>query len=497
MKQLKRLASVLIIFVLSGCASGIDFIANRTFLPNEGIREATHEVWTERRAGFTTKDGIRLLADIHHPQGLEKTPTVLVRIPFTKTYFNVLRSDVIGRYWASRGYTVVIQGTRGRYESDGEFYPLIHERNDGLETLDWLEKQPWFDGRLAMWGGSAFGHTQWSISDQKQTGADAYFIQIASTDFRQMFFPGNAFSLESALYWTVRSRGERDRDVSYDDLEGSFSVLPLIEADNMAIGDTPFYDDWLLNKQNEVYWQQIDGNKRAVDVQAPVLLLGGWFDPFLPTQLNDFEEITSQANKKISDETRLIIGPWGHAANVDLPGAEDDIPYRAASVAPSIPWFDHHLGVTDAPLDMARVKIFVMGINQWRDENEWPLARTRYGSLFLHSDGNAGSLQGDGLLTLDPPVSKEVADEYRYDPLASTPTAGGAMLGDRAGVKIQNGIENREDVLVYSTKKLTKSVEVTGPVKAVLYVSTDAVSTDFTVKLVDVHPNGTAYNLIR
>ena len=125
-----------------------------------------------------TSDGIQLLADVHHPKGLKKTATILVRIPFTKTFGNRGRSDVIGRYWARRGYTVVVQGTRGRYESGGQFYPLINERKDGIETLRWLAQQPWYDGRLAMWGASSFGHTQWAIADQIPLGPDALFIQI-------------------------------------------------------------------------------------------------------------------------------------------------------------------------------------------------------------------------------------------------------------------------------------------------------------------------------
>ena len=136
--------------ILSNWTSIIDFIADQFFLPNQGIREASYETRTQRSVGFTTNDGIKLLADVHHPKGLKKTATILVRIPFTKTFGNRGRSDVIGRYWARRGYTVVVQGTRGRYESGGQFYPLIHEREDGIETLHWLEQQPWYDGRLAM-----------------------------------------------------------------------------------------------------------------------------------------------------------------------------------------------------------------------------------------------------------------------------------------------------------------------------------------------------------
>ncbi len=471
-------------FILSGCAAFSDFAANQFFLPNEGIRKASYNVWTERRVGFTTSDGVQLLADVHHPKGLGKTPTILVRVPFTNTFGNRFRSDVIGRYWASRGYTVVIQGTRGRYESGGYFYPLVYERQDGIETLEWLSLESWYNDQLVMWGGSAFGHTQWAVADQ--LAPDALFIQIASTNFRKMFYPGNAFSFESALYWAIRSRGQEDRDVDIASLEKGIQSLPVIQADDVAIGDTDFYNDWLTNKDNDDFWERIDGVKRTETLQAPVLLMGGWFDPFLPTQIEDFKNIINNAKGKVASETRLIIGPWGHALSLQIPKTLKKFPYRKASLAPSIPWFDHQLGLTEQSLLMPRIRLFVMGINEWRDENEWPLTRTEYTPFYLHDMGR-----------LNDELSEENVepDQFDYDPLNPVPSAGGAMLGIRAGIRAQNDIETRDDVIVYSTYPLSKPIEVTGHIRAVLYVSTDAVSTDFTAKLVDVYPDGTAYNL--
>ena len=485
----------LFLFGPTGCSSIVDFFANQLFLPNQGVREASHQVGTTRRVGFTTRGGIQLLADFHRPMGLEQAPTILVRIPFTKTFSNQLQSDVVGRYWASRGYNVIIQGTRGRYESGGKFYPLRHEREDGIETLRWLGQQPWHDGRLAMWGGSAFGHTQWAVADQTSPGPAAFFVQIVSTSFRKMFFPGGAFSLESAVYWAIRSRGPEDRTVNNQDLEKGVNEFPIIESDDRAIGDTKFFNDWVQNEHNDNYWRIIDGERRTETLQAPALLLAGWFDPFLPSQIEDFIDITTNAKKEVASETRLIIGPWGHATSVMAPGMKKAILYRSESIAPSIPWFDYHLRVSQDPLNMPHVKIFVMGKNHWRNENEWPLARTKYTSYYLHSKGSANSLNGDGWLDNSPPVTSEPPDSYIYNPLHPVPSAGGAMLGDRSGIFKQNTLETRSDVLVFSTPHLSKPLEVTGPVRAVLYVSTDAPSTDFTAKLVDVHPDGSAFNI--
>lgn len=464
-------------------------------LPNEGIRKPEYSVFKESNISFTTRDNIVLAADIYHPKGLTKTATILVRIPFTKTLLNELFSELIARYWASRGYTVVIQGTRGRYKSEGKFYPLLHEREDGIDTLKWIAQQSWYDGRLGMWGGSSFGHTQWAIADQINPGPQALMIQIASASFRDMFYRGGAFSLESALFWAMRSRGEQDQDVDILALDKGAKHLPVIDAIDVAIGKTDFFRDWRLNQHNDLYWKKIEGTHAAESLKSPILLMGGWFDPFLPAQLDDYRNIILHANESIANETRLIIGPWKHADSVKLPPNRLEIPYRHATIAPSIPWFDHQLGSKKNPLNMPRVSIFIMGINQWRNENEWPLARTQYVSYFLKSKGEANTLHGNGILEPDDSMVGAVSDEFIYDPMNPVPTTGGAMLSERAGIQLQNEIEKRPDVLVYSTPPMTNDTEVTGPVRALLYVSTDAPSTDFTVKLVDVYPDGSAYNL--
>ncbi len=493
--------------MLSGCAPALDFYAEHYFFDRSATRPATFNVVTKTGVGFTTSDGIRLVANIYLPAGLEHAPTILVRIPLTKNFTNELRVQTIARHWARRGYAVVIQGTRGRYLSGGEFYPLVNERQDGIETLKWLASQPWYDGRLAMWGGSAFGYTQWAVSDQRDPGPSAFSIQIASSNFRQMFCPGNAFSLESALYWTIRSRGEEDREVDLRDLVRGVSRLPISEADDVAIGDTDFYNDWVMNCENNKYWSAIDGRNRASQIVAPALLIGGWFDPFLPSQLEDFVTISGTASEKVATQSRLIIGPWGHAQSVKLPRADVEIPYRADSVTLSTPFFDQQLAislaaslagsaaVSEKAVPQPRVRIFVLGANRWRDENEWPLARTKYTPYYLSSAGNAPTLYGDGSLGPDSIASPVAYDSYTYDPANPVPTAGGALLSERAGVLPQNDIEARRDVLVYSTSALSQPLEVTGPVKAVLFVSTDAPSTDFTAKLVDVYPDGVAYNI--
>ncbi|MEQ1662487.1 MAG: CocE/NonD family hydrolase [Thiobacillus sp.] len=486
------LAMLLVGLTLSGCQS----LVSSFVLPKEGIRVSEYPVSRDHDAVMTTSDGVNLVANIYRPAAAGKFPTILVRIPFTQTWKNNLTADVIGHFWASRGYNVAIQGTRGRYKSGGTFYPLRNERQDGIETLHWLSQQSWFDGRLGMWGGSAFGHTEWVLADQESPGPSVLLIQIASTNFYGMFHPGGAFSLESALFWAARSHGSADVDPSFDDLERGFNSFPLIEADNRAVGEIPFFNDWALHTDKDDYWQSVDGEQRARTLKAPVLLMAGWSDPFLPTQLRDFEDIQQYAAPKVAKGSRLIIGPWTHADPIRFPDGSEGGSYRVASLEPTIAWFDHTLrGDPLEPRWQTPVRLFIQGENTWRDEQEWPLKRTVFTPYYLRSQGHANTAAGDGKLSASPPDKPEPADQYRYDPLSPTPTRGGAMLGPRAGMHQQNGVEERSDVLVYSTDPLQTDREVTGQIKAGLFVNTSAPSTDFTVKLVDVYPDGQAYNV--
>jgi putative CocE/NonD family hydrolase len=482
--------------VLLGLLCGCQSLADHYVQPHDGVRPATDSVRIEHGAAMTTADGVKLVADIYLPQSHRPSPTILVRIPFSRSFQNDLGAAAIARFWASHGYNVVIQGSRGRFKSGGEYYPLRDERSDGIATLKWLWQQPWFDGRLGMWGGSVFGYTQWVLADQQDPGPSALMIQICSTSVHEMFYPGGAFSLESALFWAVRSRGQRDQTPSFRDLARGFNGFPLIDADDRVVSDIGFFDDWVRHSGVDDYWKAIDGDERARTIRAPVLLMAGWSDPFLPGQLRDFNIIRRQADPRVAAESRLIIGPWTHADPIRFPDGTTAGPYRQASLAPSLPWFDHVLEgrALDATL-ASPVRIYVMGENIWRDEQEWPLARARPTAFYFRGAGPANSADGDGRLSPEPPDAAEPPDSFTYDPQDPVPSRGGAMLGPRAGMAPQNDVETRRDVLVYSSTPLTQDLEVTGPVSATLHIGTTAPSTDFTVKLVDVDPAGKAYNV--
>lgn len=450
------------------------------------VKPGDYAVRISRNSDQVMSDGIKLRSDIYRPYRLAKTPTILIRLPYAKTTLNKLFATIIGKCWAEHGYTVVIQGTRGRYDSEGQYYPLRNERADGLATLQWLAKQSWYNGQIAMWGGSYFGYTQWVLADAQDPKISAMIIQISSTSFYSMFYPGGAFSYESALYWALNSYTKQDITPSITQLNRGFNGSPVLDADMRATGEEiQFFRDWATHTTNDDYWQQIDGHERVKQLQAPVFLLAGWFDPFLPSELNDYIHIRKLNNPSVVPNSHLVIGPWGHARTVTLPNSKHRTrAYRIESLAMTIPWLDHIF--KNGSITIAPVKIFVMGINQWRDEQEWPLKRTQYSNLYLHKDG---------ILTWQAPTHEENSNPFSYDPKNPVPSLGGAVLGPRSGMFAQNEIEKRTDVLVYSSDKLTKPLEVTGPIKVRLTISSDATCTDFTARLLDVYPDGLAYNL--
>ncbi|HEY9841784.1 MAG TPA: CocE/NonD family hydrolase, partial [Candidatus Obscuribacterales bacterium] len=254
------------------------------------------------------------------------------------------------------------------------------------------------------------------------------------------------------------------------------------------------FRDWVRHAQRDEYWQKADGEQRAARLQVPTLLMAGWYDPFLPSQLADYKTIQSAAPARTAYTSRLIIGPWSHAGTMRMPDGYTDAHYRLASLKPALDWYDHHL-LHRSLHPFAPVRLFIGGINRWRDEQEWPLKRTRPTPIYLSSGGHANGAAGDGGLSLSPELPAS-ADHYRHDPENPVPSLGGAiLLAERSGPWAQNPVEARPDVLVYSSQPLPRNLELIGELKARLSVASSAPSTDFVVKLVDVHPDGQAYGI--
>ncbi len=404
--------------------------------------------------GLTAKmpDGVELLADRWYPtRRLTDPATVLIRTPYGRTIMGPL-----GRLYAERGYQVVVQSCRGTFGSGGAFVPVRNEQADGHATLEWLAAEPWFDGRLVMWGGSYLGMTQWAVAQDAPDFLRALSFQVTAANFRDsVVFPGGAFALETGLAWlheiTNQELGWRTvllaRLRTARAVATATEILPLGKCDSGVVGGSvAFYQDWLAHSTpGDPWWEDVDFGRRLERV-PPASFIGGWYDLFLKAQVDDYEAL-----RRAGRTARLTIGPWTHASPALF----------AETVRDGPRWFDSQLGVGRAEPQDAPVRVFVMGSRTWQEFSMWPPA----------GETERWYLGQGGVLTSAPPSEDSVPDAYHYNPHDPTPSVGGPSLNvSTAGRKEQSRRERRRDVLTYTSPVLTDDLTVIGPLTATLYV---------------------------
>ncbi len=459
------------------------------------------------------RDNVRLDTNVFHPAAGGRFPTVLLRTPYGKG------ADLPAGYqsFINHGYAVVLQDVRGRYGSGGVFDVLNQEGPDGYDTLNWIAAQPWSDGKVGMIGGSYLGIAQWRVALLDNPHLKAIFPVVSGSDdyLDRYYSPGGALKLGHRLLWmsqnltTPGTAKPKFTDYVYH--------LPLRTVDRSATRRMQgFYQVILNHPTYDSFWKNLSVRDNIDRVHVPVFAVGGWYDNFAESDLEAFAAL-HKLYGRLDDKHRIMIGPWAHNMSTPFQG----VSYGDDSSSPirsyQIEWFDHWLKGTPedalrfspekwhavrAEVDEAPVHIFVMGVNRWRDEPDWPLARARATALYLESEHAANSLSGDGVLQWKPERTKSqdaIADSFTYDPRNPVPTHGGAVCCDPKifpwGPIDQRPVEKRKDVLVYTSAPMRQDLEVTGPIRVVLYASTSALDTDFTAKLVDVFPNGEARNL--
>lgn len=457
------------------------------------------------------RDGVRLATDTYRLQGADPAPVLLSRTPYDKehaltgsTTFDILRA-------VQAGYAVVVQDVRGRYASEGTFNPMFQETYDGLDTIAWAASQPWSRGVVGTFGGSYVGGTQWLPAREQPPALQA---MVPAVTFSNMYegnmYQGGAKVLHD-LRWVVANiiPGEIQRRMMHGgtspegaaslDVNAVLSEMPL--ADHPLIHKlAPFYRDWLAHSTPDAYWHPGSPDTGYEQITAPALNISGWYDIFLWSTFQNYLGMRQQGgSEQAPHNQRVIIGPWTHM-NFSGSFPEREFGALASSEAIDLPgiqlrWFDRWLKNMENGIDQEPpVMLFVMGIDQWRTETAWPLPDTQYRAYYLHSAGQANTLDGDGILSTEP-QGDEPPDVYLYNPLRPVPTVGGQVIlpgANAMGPRDQRVVETRDDVLVYSTPVLDQPVEVTGPIELRLFVASSARDTDFTGKLVDVDPNGRA-----
>jgi len=455
----------------------------------QDLSQPVYKVIEQLDIKVSMRDGISLSTDLYLPDSPGSFPVLLLRTP----YGNGGKGDKEGHFYASRGYVVVIQDTRGRYDSEGLFNGFQPEIFDGYDTQQWVGKQSWCNEKIGTIGGSYNGFTQWMPAPLGSPYLKTMFPSKTFSDFYKEAYQGGAFRILRYSPWSYAMSRPYNVEQSFvqNVTDSAYRVIPFIEQDKILGWKIPFLRDWLSHPQNDLYWERSSVGDHYTDIKASIYNLGGWFDSFQQGTLDNFIRMTApDIDPEIRAKQKLIMGPWVHGSESSKAG---DVDFGEDAAIDSrkikLRWFDSQLkGIDNGILQEPPVRIFVMGENVWRVENEWPLARTDYREYYFHSNGNANTLAGDGTLNTNVP-KKENPDRFVYDPENPVITPGRDQPID------QREVEAREDVLVYSIGPLKESIEVTGPVKVVLYASSSAINTDFTAKLVDVYPDGRAIRL--
>lgn len=494
--------------VLTGLIGGVALLSVRATAGPAQRR--SWPVVVEKNVPARMRDGVILRADIYRPDRPGKFPALLQRTPYSK---NPGPDDDRFQRLATRGFVVAVQDTRGRYTSDGTARPH-DEGEDGYDTIEWLATLPGVDGRVGMFGGSYSATTQLLAAPLQPPHLVALFPSASYASRYDMVFQGGAFYLADGLSWNlgqamdVRRRltdptADRDVEIGLSAADRAqlrsrwLWSLPLVAMNELDLKRLmPGYFEMLAHPSYDDYWTTFDVAARHHRFEVPAYHLTGWYDALLNGTLANFAGLRAgAATERARRNQRLIVGPWTHARPSAGTTAIGSVSYGPDAGLDSfelmVRWFEHWMRPDQtADFEEPPIRLFVMGENRWRGEREWPLARARSTDFFLGSGGRANTRDGDGRLATTAPADGAPADTFTYDP--AEPVLTGASGAYSRAPTDQREIETRPDVLVYSTAPLTEAIEVTGPVTLELWIASSAPDTDFTGRLVDVFPDGTA-----
>jgi len=499
------------------------------------------KVRVEQRVMVPMRDEVMLSTDLYFPEGAgEKLSVILVRTPYNKKGWRESKPPdprYAAYMFAGQGYVVAVQDVRGKFESDGEFTVSADDVKDGYDAVTWVATQPWSSGKVGTYGCSYLGENQIEMAKLKNPYLKAMIPQAAGGalgtggNYYHYFgyLTGGAFELSTAVGWFIANgskiylrppRGTpRSVLLQVDKFFNPAPILPEIDL-NKALRTLPVIDilkkigvppsdfeGFVSHEPGDPWWNELGYIQEIDHFDVPALHISSWCDLCVAETLYFFNLLQKNAESALARENQfVIISPTIHcryeqATEQTISGERNVGDAQFDFWGTYLRWFDYWLkGIENKATDMPKVQIYVIGKNKWRADEEWPLASTQYTTYYLHSDGHANSRFGTGVLSTEKP-GNEPSDQFIYDPKTPVPTVGGSVGINIAarfvppGYYDQSELETRHDVLVYTTPVLRQGIEVTGPLKVVLYVSSSAKDTDFTAKLVDVFPNETAYNV--
>ncbi len=488
----------------------------------------------EKSVQIPMRDGVNLSTDLYFPEGAKgPLPAVLIRTVYNKK--GTLDWNSVYKKLVQKGYVLAIQDIRGRYESEGEYIVAKNRREDGYDTLDWLISQPWSNQKIGTAGCSYLGETQVVLAAAKHPNHLAAIPMSAASGYYApgrawQSFSGGAFELGQTAGWFA-SNGSQvfygppasvDRESwfrsaaaeafqmaptvdfpAYLELLPTLPVSTLLERANVPPSE---YKSWVTSHPDGDFFRNKDLAKADDTYDVPAIFFDNWYDYGPSITIEMFQQFQNNAQTESAKNNQfMIIGPGTHcdfreSTEEAIIGERNlgDVSLNYSDI--QLNWYDYWLKGDQSALNkMPKVQYYLMGKNEWRSSDVWPLENTKMQAWYISSEGNANSLSGDGGLSMEQQTSQENIDHFTYDPKNPVPSLGGHTCctgsDKEAGGYDQSEIESRQDVLVYSSPVLTQGLEVTGKIKSVLYVSSSAVDTDFTVKLVDVYPDGRAFNI--
>ncbi len=456
-----------------------------------------HEVATLIDVKVLMRDGVRLSADVYLPREEGQWPVILERTPYgNQGDWYVERA----LYFARRGYVYVVQDCRGRFDSEGEFYSVRDEANDGRDSLDWCGTQPWSNGSVGMNGMSYMGMVQWTAAPTGSPYLKTIIPQMAPADY-YLYGPsytGGALLLHITLPWTMSNNSRTRQPIGIYDWDKLFRKLPVLTQDEEATGrPITLYRDRVRHSSYDDYWKNIRFYGKFARMDIPILQIAGWWDTHSVSLFANYEGIQKEGTEGARRLQKVLMGPWVHT---DKPKQQYGIiDFGEKSVVDLyelwLRWMDRWLkGIKNGMEDEAPLRLFVMGRNQWREAEKWPLPETRWTRYYLDSEGHANSLFGDGRLSKKMSSAGVPHDSYTYDPEDPVPLITGIRDGSHPPAD-HRPIERRDDVLVYTTEAMAQELEVTGPVEARIFASSSALDTDWTARLLDVYPDGRSINI--
>lgn len=466
---------------------------------------AVEKVRLDSDVAIPMRDGCILKADVYYPESDEPVPALLMRLPYSK---ELAETNVYlhPSWFAARGYIVVVQDVRGRGGSEGEFEPFLHEADDGYDTVEWVAGLPGCNGKVAMYGFSYVGATQLLAASRRPPHLACIVPAHASSDFYENWtYRGGALQWAFVAYWayflsmdTALRLG--DTTTAEQIINGLPSVgvhfphLPTSDFPAFPHNLAPYFEEWLKHSTFDTYWQERGSRPNKVAWRTPAMHLAGWYDIFCDSAFDTFAAMSSEGVPQ-----RLIVGPWWHmpwSPNMGIQDFGQEALSRASTWV--LEWADTWCRPAKPAPEQTRVDYFVLGSNEWRTANTWPPKESSRSELFLSSFGSANSVNGDGALLVAIKDGIE-PDRYIHNPLDPVPSRGGRSccfsFVSPMGPADQADVEARNDVLVYTSARLTQRMCLAGPVELTLYASTSAVDTDFTAKLVHVDSNGKTTNL--